>query len=85
MKMTSNIIRSGDDFQLTAKPRSHSAHTFTAFVQPDNVYFTRRVAELFTLPDDTPVLVNWHGAHITEGYATSIGDLKAKAAAITSP
>jgi hypothetical protein len=76
MKMTSNIIRPGSEFRFTAKPRSHSAHTFTAFLPPDDVWFTRRVAELFNLPDD--MLVNWHGAHHTEGFATSVGELKTK-------
>jgi hypothetical protein len=76
MKITGDV-RPGADFRFTAKPTVAAASTFAALL-PDELRFTRRAAELFNLPGDTPVLANWHGAHHTEGFATTVGELKAK-------
>jgi hypothetical protein len=53
--------------------------TFAALL-PDELRVTKRAADLFKLPDDTPVLAHWHGQWRTDGFATTVGQLKAKAA-----
>jgi hypothetical protein len=40
---------------------------------------TRRAADLFSLPDDTPILAHWHGQHRTDGFAMTVRLLKDKA------
>lgn len=39
---------------------------------------TRRAADLLDLPE-TPVLAHWHGEWRTDGFATTVGELKDKA------
>jgi hypothetical protein len=36
-------------------------------------------ASLFKLPDETPVLAHWHEQWRTDAFATTVGELKAKA------
>jgi hypothetical protein len=60
-----------------------AASTFLAIL-PDEVKVTRRATDLFDLPDKTPVLAHRHGERRTGGFAMTVGELKAKAAAYSS-
>jgi hypothetical protein len=73
-------VRSGAEFEFTVKPASKAPATFAALL-PDELRVTNHAAELFSLPDATPVLAHWHGQWRTDGFATTVGELKAKAAA----
>ena len=64
-------------------PRNMAASTFLAIL-PDEVKVTRRATDLFDLPDKTPVLAHRHGERRTGGFAMTVGELKAKAAAYSS-
>ena len=66
-----------------APPRNMAASTFLAIL-PDEVKVTRRATDLFDLPDKTPVLAHRHGERRTGGFAMTVGELKAKAAAYSS-
>jgi hypothetical protein len=77
MKITGDV-RPGAEFQLTAKPSNMAQSTFAA-VLPEEIRVTRRLTELFDLPNDTPVLAHWHGEWRTDGFATTIGELRIKA------
>jgi hypothetical protein len=77
-------LRVGEEFQFTNKPTSAAASTFAA-VLPDELRVTRYASELFGLPDETPVLAHWHGNWRTDAYATTVGQLKAKAGAVMKP
>jgi hypothetical protein len=46
---------------------------------PGELRVTRHASQLFDLPDRTPVLAHWHGQYRTDGFATTVGELKAKA------
>jgi hypothetical protein len=79
-------VRPGSEFQLTEKPTNAAQSTFTALVN-GSMRVTRRLSEFLGLPDDTPVLAHWHGQWRTDGFATSIGELRemARAWEVTHP
>jgi hypothetical protein len=71
-------VRQGAQFQFTNPPRRLASSTFSALVD-GKLIVTRRATEIFHLPDNTPVLAHWHGEWRTDGFATTIAELKAKA------
>lgn len=71
--------RPGEEFQFTAKPTNKASGTFVAVVG-DEMRVTNYAHELFGLPDETPVLAHWHGSYRTDGFAMTVGSLKAAAA-----
>ena len=71
-------VRPGSEFRFENKPSNAAAATFAALVD-GRLVVTRYAAHLFHLPDDTPVLAHWHGQWRTDGFATTVGELKAKA------
>jgi len=73
-------VRAGDQFEFILKPSRKSASTFAA-ITPTGVIVTNRATDLWELPDYTPVLAHWHGHWRTDGFAMTVGLLKAKAAA----
>jgi hypothetical protein len=68
-------VRPGREFQLTAKPTNMARSTFVAAAD-GNLIVTRRVSDLFALPDETPVVAHWHGEHRTDGFDMTVGSLK---------
>lgn len=78
MKITGDI-RPGNEFKITTSTTAKAPATFIA-VLPSELRVTRRLSELFDLPDDTPVIAQWHGTHRTDGFSTTIAELKAKVA-----
>lgn len=77
MKITGDV-RPGTEFQILTKPTSCASSTFAALT-PEGLTVTRRLADLYAYPDDTPVLAHWHGSYRTDGFATTVGELKQKA------
>lgn len=77
MEITGDV-RPGAEFEITAKPTNCASSTFAALT-PNGLTVTRRLAELFAFPDDTPVLAHWHGSYRTDGFSTTVGELKEKA------
>ena len=71
-------VRSGADYVLTAKPENLSNSTFCALTK-QGLHVTRRLVDLFQYDDDTPVLAHWHGQFKTDGFATTVGELKRQA------
>lgn len=71
-------FRKGSEFQITAKPHCKSASTFVAWV-PDGLFVTSHMDALFNLPDDTVVVAHWHGEWRTDGFGTTVKELKIKA------
>jgi hypothetical protein len=78
MRIVSETLRPGCEFEYCAKPTSLAAANFIA-IEKDEVIVTRRAADLFGLPDDTPVIANWHGEWRTDAFLTSVAELKSKA------
>ena len=74
MKIT-GTVRPGSEFQFEKKASHMADSTFAAFTKGE-VIVTRRFTELCHLPDTTAVLAHWHGCYRTEGFATTIGELK---------
>jgi hypothetical protein len=83
VKITGDV-RDGSEFRFSAKPDNAAPSTFAA-VLPNELRVTRHAAQLFGLPATTPVLAHWHGQYRTEGFATTVGELKAKADLIYGP
>jgi hypothetical protein len=79
MRIT-GTVRPGTEFEFTAKPTNQSASTFAALTA-DGLRVTKRAADLFGLPEATPVLAHWHGQWRTDAFATTVGELKTKAKA----
>jgi hypothetical protein len=73
-------VRPGDEFEFRQKPHLAAPSTFAALVD-GRLIVTRHATELFDYPNSTPVLAHWHGERRTDGFATSVGELKAKARA----
>ena len=73
-------VRPGAEFRLSVKPTNRSAATFVA-VHQGAIHVERSVACLFKLPDDTPVIANWHGERRADAFSTTAGELKRLAAA----
>jgi hypothetical protein len=71
-------LRSGDEFKFVCNPANCASSTFAALTG-DGLLVTRRATALFHLSEDTPVLAHWHGQHRTDGFAMTVGVLKAKA------
>ncbi|WP_158815639.1 hypothetical protein [Methylocapsa sp. S129] len=78
MKITGEHLRDGKEFRFLDKPRYAAAANFIA-IKDDEVIVTRRATDLFALPDDVPVIANWHGERRTDAFLLTVGDLKAKA------
>jgi hypothetical protein len=75
MKITGWDVRDGDEFELTADPANVAQGTFIALL-PGEARVSRRLTDLFGLPDSTPVIANWHGQRRTDSFATSIAALR---------
>jgi hypothetical protein len=72
-------VRPGAEFRLTVKPWNAAPATFVA-VTSTEIRVARRLVSLFDLPDATPVVAHWHGQYRTDGFALSVGELRALAA-----
>ena len=77
MKITGDV-RPGNEFKVTSSATTKAPATFIA-VLTDELRVTRKLSELFDLPDTTPVIAHWHGTHRTDGFTTTVAELKAKA------
>lgn len=77
LRIFGDDVRPGDQFQLTAKPTVKARGTFAAITH-HGVHVTRRLSDLFVYSDATPVLAHWHGVHTTDGFATTVGELRVK-------
>jgi hypothetical protein len=65
------------------EPHHAAPSTFAALVD-GRLIVTRNATKLFDLPDATPVLAHWHGQWRTDGFATTVGELRGKAQAFGS-
>lgn len=79
MKIT-GTVRPGNEFQFEKKASHMASSTFAAFTDKE-VIVTRRFMDLCTPPDDMSVLAHWHGNYRTEGFASTVGELKSIAEA----
>lgn len=70
--------RPGKEFQLTNRPSTCAPANFIALTDGKAVV-TRRLTDILGLPDETPVVANWHGTYRTDAFSTTVGDLRAKA------
>lgn len=70
--------RPGHEFQFDAKPTVMAAAVFVAITE-EGATVTRRFSNIENLPDDTPVVANWHGQRRTDAFITTVGELKRKA------
>jgi hypothetical protein len=77
-------VRPGSAFRFACKPSNVATSTFAALVG-GGLVVTRQATKLFDLPDDTPVLAHWHGQWRTDGFATTVGELKSKACEFSTP
>jgi hypothetical protein len=84
MRITGDDLRDGDEFEFTNKPSNLASALFIA-ITDDEVIATREFSALGRLPDKTPVIANWHGQHRTDGFLTTVGELKKKAAQYAGP
>ena len=76
--------RPGSEFRLTAPARRQSSATFVA-VWDGTIRVTRRLSELFDLPDEVPVVAHWHGQFRTDGFALTVGELRLLAEGESKP
>jgi hypothetical protein len=76
--MKINGGRPGHEFQIT-KPPHQAAQAWFVAVGPQEVLVTRYLSEVLALPDETPVVANWHGQFRTDAFSTSVGELRGKA------
>ena len=76
-KSITGDVRPSAEFEFTCEPRNMAQSTFTALTN-GKLIVTRRFTDLCSLPDDTPVLAHWHGERRTDGFSTTIAQLKAK-------
>jgi hypothetical protein len=67
--------RPGAEFEMQTKPGNLTQATFVA-VHGDEIRVVRRMTDVFDLPSITPVVAHWHGGSRTDGFATTVGDLK---------
>jgi len=72
-------MRPETEFRLQVKPENMQAASFIA-LGADEVVVSRRLTDLFRLPDDCVVLANWHGERRTDVFRTTVGYLKKLAA-----
>ena len=84
MKITGDDLRNGDEFKFTNKPGNLANALFIA-INNYEVFATRDFTELARFPDKTPVIANWHGARRTDGFLTTVGELKKKTAQYVVP
>jgi hypothetical protein len=80
MKITAcerDDLRDGEEFIFVKKPTVQAPSTFTAITDTE-VIVTRRFSNLESLPDKTPAIAHWHGQYRTEGFLSTVGDLKKK-------
>ncbi len=78
MRIVSETLRPGCEFEYCDKPTNLAAANFIA-VESDEIIATRRAADLFRLPDETPVIADWHGEWRTDAFLTNVAELKSKA------
>jgi hypothetical protein len=78
MRIVSETLRPGCELEYCDKPTNLAAANFIA-VEADEVIVTRRAADLFKLPDDTPVIANWRGERRNDAFPTNVAELKSKA------
>jgi hypothetical protein len=83
MKVVSETVRPGSEFQFDSKPANMAAANFIA-VTKDELLITRRASDLFALADDTTVIANWHGEWRTDAFLLTVAQLKEKAKAYES-
>jgi hypothetical protein len=74
-----DFLQAGDWFQFSTKKPHVAAQANFCIILPDKVYVTRYAKALWQHPDETPVIANWHGERRTDAYATTVGQLRAKA------
>lgn len=65
----------GNEFRLTTKPSNMAQSTFTA-ITTDKAIVSRRLTDILSLHDDTPVIAHWHGQYRTEAFALTVKELK---------
>lgn len=65
----------GSGFRLTTKPSNMAHSTFTAITE-DKAIVSRRLTDILSLNDNTPVIAHWHGQYRTEAFALTIKELK---------
>ena len=68
----------GSEFQITSPPH-HAAQAWFIAIGPEEVLVTRHLRDVLALPDETPVVANWHGQWRTDAFSTSVGELREKA------
>lgn len=74
IKVTGDV-RPGGEFRLQRKASSLADATFIALLD-GSARVTRRLTDLFGLPDETTVLANWHGQYRTDTFKLTIGELR---------
>jgi hypothetical protein len=84
MEIIREDLRDGEEFEFTNNPGNMASALFIAITDSE-VVITRKFTALCRYPDKTPVIANWHGAHRTDGFLTTIGELKKKAAQYAGP
>jgi hypothetical protein len=70
--------RPGSEFRLTERADRLSNATFVA-VWDGTIHVTRRLSDLFSMPDEVPVVAHWHGQYRTDGFALTVGELRSLA------
>lgn len=70
-----NDLREAEEFGLTDKPNNRTKAVFVAIKQKE-ILVTRRLANLFDLPEETDVIANWHGKNRTDAFRMTVGQLK---------
>lgn len=70
--------RPGKEFQLTYKPANCAPANFIA-ITDGKAIVSRRLNDILDLPDETPVVANWHGTYRTDAFSTTVGELRAQA------
>jgi len=68
-------FRPETEFKLTAPPQNMQQAAFIA-INRDYVIVTRRLSEILELPEDCPVIANWHGERRTDAFSTTVGYLR---------
>lgn len=79
MRIIGEFLRPGNEFRFVNKPANAAAANFIA-INGEEVIVTRRATDLFTLPDNVPVIANWHGERRTDAFVLTVGELRTKAA-----
>lgn len=76
--------RPGSEFRLIELATRMSSAIFVA-VWDGTIHVTRRLSDLFSLPDEAPVVAHWHGQYRTDGFALTVGELRSLAKEQSQP